>query len=1477
MIYPVYRGSEVIFNLDAESGSTQETVLNGVDICRLRFTMPNVVDIQIKDYILVDGKKYSFNTIPDFTKTSERKYTYDCTVESIQYELGKVLFQDGNGISDFFLTGDLTFFITHLVTNLNRVGTGWTVGTVKDSTETLNLQFSNESCLAVLQRLCGQYLVNFKITDEKVISVDNFTQSNIPTFSYGEGKGLYELTRTVVTSKNHITRLYCYGGDKNIPANYRNYSTRLKIPTGYIDKNVDKYGVIEGSISLDEIYPRFKGTVTQVIDDFTYRCSAIDFDLNAQKMPGVNMKIRFNSGQLAGYEFELATYTHSTKEFKINTNDQEKAVNVSGALEQFKLPNTLIKAGLGDRFVFVDIIMPQTYIDNAEAELLVKANEYLNQNCDPRAQHDLKIDPLYIRYSGIVLNAGDYINIKDTYLNIDKNDLILSRIKDLFKIGKIDIKLSDSVAPQVLNRNVAALEDIKRVIIRNQLGDIYRTNRGLKSMDEAFKMYFDSDGYLDEDRIRPLSIQTGMLAVGGKASQFSLSCVIEPMYQGYLGRVKLGAGTLVHFAIEETIRMWTMSESISQLLVDSTAYYIYARCLRAGTTGALVIDTVQRKVDSDPTNYYFLVGIVNSVVDNMRLISLMYGVTTIVGGQIKTGTIASPDGLTFFDIQNGIFQGIFKFRSGTEGIENALEIGNRNLIRNSVFKTNLNYWYRGGNHTISIDTVNTYQGYNSLKIVSTGVGDNNNRVYTPAINIVNNKDHVISFYAKADANVTLNANIGNGLEFAITIAWKFYWCKVKGSTYQNLRLYLTTAGTAYVTMVKLEQGTIPSGWGPAPEDIANELSESYNYVNAIKADLQTQIDGQIMSWFELHDPTLTNYPANQWTTVDLKNKHLGDLFYRNDTGVGWRFSQLYGNYSWTEINDTDITAALAAAAAAQDTADGKRRVFVSQPVPPYDIGDLWAQGPDGDLLKCNVAKPEGGLYSLSDWGPVSKYTDDTVANEALSEVEKTRLLAIGKGYAAGNMLHTDPSFTRGYNEVKKYDSNNSPDVTLTRINKGSIDSPIIDSDYLIHLRVTGLGANVGFGGFYFGDESRSGAMFITRFIAQLPVGRTFEFATFRAIGNSPILTWATSNQGTGKFEEYIYVAQCGIGGSFVSTNFFYINGGEPYPTPETPLDCYIAWASTYDMTSAINSHTFARTKAQNFTSQPVPPYWVNDTWQDGTSLRTCVIERLSGAYVAGDWAVRVAYDNTETTINGGLLTTGRIGLKDANGVEWAGIRGATGVDGTEVAAWFGASFANRNVAPWRAYHNGEAFMGGWTVKKDPATGVFVFLKDTGVDATSAGMSPTDYVFFAGATYANRANAKYYVKPNGDAKMTRAYLSSNPTGKRIVIDSADNTLTLYNATDKYIKLDADIGADNVKLSIGNNNVYRTDILGYSMTIASYTNPVKAVVLDALNGGRTWTKVQVIGMPIHWQVDPEEQGAVWKVLYVNKNTGTIAMAG
>lgn len=205
--------------------------------------------------------------------------------------------------------------------------------------------------------------------------------------------------------------------------------------------------------------------------------------------------------------------------------------------------------------------------------------------------------------------------------------------------------------------------------------------------------------------------------------------------------------------------------------------------------------------------------------------------------------------------------------------------------------------------------------------------------------------------------------------------------------------------------VKISGDNVTIGGKTAPEAISDAVKESKNYadgkvsdfaetVTKSVADLQNQIDGQIETFYYDYEPTLKNIPASDWTTEDDKKKHEGDLFYWKSKGYAYRFFKDGDTWKWQLVQDTDVTKALRTASFAQSTADSKCRVFLTQPTPPYDTGDMWNQGQNGDILTCVVARGEGASYVETDWQKLNKYTDDETANKALEEARKSRAMII---------------------------------------------------------------------------------------------------------------------------------------------------------------------------------------------------------------------------------------------------------------------------------------------------------------------------------------------------------------------------------------------------------------------------------------------------------------------------------------------------
>lgn len=441
---------------------------------------------------------------------------------------------------------------------------------------------------------------------------------------------------------------------------------------------------------------------------------------------------------------------------------------------------------------------------------------------------------------------------------------------------------------------------------------------------------------------------------------------------------------------------------------------------------------------------------------------------------------------------------------------------------------------------------------------------------------------------------------------------------------------------------------------------SSQKTEIKSYTDAVAAGLQAQIDGQIESWFYQYDPTSANHPASGWTTAADKEAHLNDTFTNLNTGASWRWSRNGNTYSWVAISDTATQKALLAAGQAQDTADGKRRVFTATPYPPYDVGDLWVQGATGDILKCKAAKTAVQSYSASDWDKASKYTDDS-----------SLTAFIGGTYA-------------------------SDKAALQANIDGKIESYYQSGD--------------------------------------------------------PSSAWTTAALKS------------------VHTGDIWYNSG----TKVTYRWTGASWSKLEDSDAAA-AKDIAAGKNSIFLTQP-SNYKAGDLWilasaatVNGTAYKAGEVLTAAQAgttYVASHWSKKVYYDNTQTTIDGGIVTSGTVQLAGSSGSILAGITG-NGTAATSVRIWAGSTFANRASAPFRVLQDGTMYATKAVIKGT-------------VESTDATISGTIKAVGDGGTYGNGsyiggfAFGSSMMYPN-DATM-RGTVYGNPRGASVWAQGAFRSIS-----------------------------------------------------------------------------------------------------
>ena len=998
------------------TAAKQNWALNAEDTINITVVSPFPQSYGIGDTITVFGRDYKLNRLPKVKKTGMAEFQYDLEFEGIQYDLFRVTYDltidtTKNELQDIqgdTLTGDLKRFMDVLISNANRVFPGkWEVGicpaTIGDKTLTFG---ESDNCLSVLQTLCSQDNFNVEFEIEKVDGVytinlyENVGQTLPFTFEYGKNKGLYSMTRENVSSANIITRLKVFGSTENITSKYR--ADRLCMfgkdkSTSYIEKAeaVAKYGIFEGRKNFD-IKPTFTGKVTAIVDGdvLSFIDETFPFDLNATDaagqtlylIAGVSAKVHFNTGNLAGYEFEVHAYDHATHKFTlVKLTDDRGDVFPSATSPAFQF-------GMNDTYKVLDIAYSKDIEEEAEKKLAEEGNKYYDQNSQPKVQYGVSVTKEYIeKYlatsdAGImnVFAPGDFLKVVDADLGIDKAIRIKSFVRNVLEPYDYTLTISDTQTnADITTRVISELVDIDKVLTINNLKDPTRARANWLSSREVLNMVFDPEtgGYY-KDKITPESVDTLALSVGAKSMQFGLTnTVFQPNFGGNPNILKWQGGVLTHYTINpDAPRSWVIQDG--QITLGAPiAFYIYAVCYRGNNSGIIEVTTAQHKCEENPNVYFFLIGVLNSVdlTTNVRSIALTYGFTMINGRFIKTGRIESADGTTYFDLDNSEIGGRIVFTSNGEqktlqelGAE-ALE--SKDFINNTLpgileeIQSQLDGQIEQFFYTYDPTLSNIPASeWTTTALKEQHLGDLFYNTDTGAVFRFVKDGSTYKWQQLSDAEVAEALAIAND---ALALArekrriftstpyppYEVGDLWVQGSSGDIMRCKTSRASGSYTS----------SDWEKASKYTDNTALN--NFINGSYKDtitnITTQIDGKIETWFQTSDP------STAWTTTALKKAHVGDMWYHTTNKILKYYSS---SYAWVQVDDAKAIAAYEAASKAQDTADGKRRVFVATPTVPYDVGDLWVDGKE--LRRCITRKTSTQSYNVNDW-VIAVYYDNT--------------------------------------------------------------------------------------------------------------------------------------------------------------------------------------------------------------------------------------------------------------------------------------------------------------------------------------------------------------------------------------------------------------------------------------------------------------------------------------------------------------------
>ncbi|RZK73474.1 MAG: hypothetical protein EOO85_17280, partial [Pedobacter sp.] len=411
------RNNTTILQANPDLGDYVQKQRNGIDFATLNFVQigDTPTDLQLDDSVEILGTTYSLiSKPPTVEKIDARKHRFSCVFEAEHYKMKRVKYFFLNPANDlkekaFTIMGDLSVFVGLLKLNLDRDNPGkWTIGKV-DVTEARNISFDNANCLSAIAQLVSEFQTEFWMNGNEMNFISK-AKNNGLVFKYGQGNGLYNIVRSPQDDESApITRLSVYGGSRNLPAGYRNFANTLQL-----DNPIELPTTLplnEETITFPEIFPQYLGTVTAVGNEFSFSASAMPFNLNDQLLPGLTAKVIFQTGLLAGYEIEVASYDNTNKTFVVNKVDSEK---------DLEIPSPDLHAAVGDTFIIVDMNPPIELVTLAEQQLYDFGLDYYKANNFHKRNYAVTPDRMHFKKQAIKLEVADQVRLIDGPLGVDR-------------------------------------------------------------------------------------------------------------------------------------------------------------------------------------------------------------------------------------------------------------------------------------------------------------------------------------------------------------------------------------------------------------------------------------------------------------------------------------------------------------------------------------------------------------------------------------------------------------------------------------------------------------------------------------------------------------------------------------------------------------------------------------------------------------------------------------------------------------------------------------------------------------------------------------------------------------------------------------------------------------------------------------------------------------------------------------------------
>lgn len=1015
------------------------------------FTHTEYIPLDVDDYIELEGVRYKVKSRyrPKQKNTQTYEYSVKFYAPIHDAEDTLMLFQEGGTTSEFSYDGGPREHLQLWIDNMNRRADAnlWSIGTVIVA-DNKTIDYRNVKCWDAAFGSNG-IAATFETemwADGYVINLCKAERGEMVELGYLQG--LTNLAQEDNGEVKFFTRLFPLGSTRNIDATKYGYS-RLQLPDRslYVDKNVDLYGVKEETeeTAFSEIYPKYIGTVSSVRTEektseegrkytvYYFKDNGMNWNPKDYEIPDLDYMLKFQTGELAGRGTDgsfQAAWHEDTREWEI--------INVYPD-DTTQIPGGAIIPQPGDQYIPWNFAMPQEYITAAEQEYKLAVDDFLNTYSFDPNKYTGTTDRNYIEKNNTTLRIGWNVRLlSEQYFGTTggyKDTRITEVQRKLNDLCQATITCSDEVGTGWKSSVDNSLNSLRYEVARQAEQYVYDIIKSFETKTPSDNNVFSALKSLKTLLRKDQSDGTSFLLklLGGAEFGVFASGISGANIDAQ------GAAELLSLVLRGALTIGEYKKGLKGANIDEQgAADLLSILVRDGmesanfSMGALGAGFCLKKDENGDSYLEVDRMLVRKVA---TFIQLLIQQIKHVGGQIIL-TLASMSCVKVEDKGN-YYRCYFENTDGEKTIEQEFVVGD--LARAQTFNvkegvnenvTNTYYWRA---------VVGVGDNYIDLSKTDCDAGSTEPKAGDDIVQLGNKTD------ATRQAAIILSAYGNDAPYFKLYRGINSYSLDGKEFVSFSRSEVMIIADTIRFSSGESLKDYIDGAVGDVNSKVdkaISDLSENISFVNQLSKDLESvknQVDGAIETWFYEPVPTLSNEPAVNWTTNEAKDRHLGDLYY-DGNGKAYRFQMSGSSYVWQVITDSDITKALADAKKAQDTADGKRRVFVTTPsnASVYDIGDLWVNATYGsyknDLLRCKTSKQANAQFSIEHWELATRYTDDTKANQAIEDAANAK--------AAADNAQTDA------NEAKERLDKWASDGSISPTEKQSLKEEIarIDAD-----------------------------------------------------------------------------------------------------------------------------------------------------------------------------------------------------------------------------------------------------------------------------------------------------------------------------------------------------------------------------------------------------------------------------------------------